>query len=937
MENASKRALKYKVKDGGVNANYFKDEFGRHGLSTEYIVDKDSEKRSKGIIRNLRAGNKVVLMGQDEQNTTKKNSPFGPNDHYVVATGLSKDGRRIRINDPEASLPDIEYPTSVILDNSSMGISAHAGSGSGLVNNMTIDASSYSGMGTKNKTVEAQVWNFFKMKGLSDQAVAGIMGNIYQESKFNPSLIQGNGRGPAAGLFQWENYNTKSGRWKRMYNFAKKRKKNWTDLLSQLEYAYHECTKGYEAGVFKRKYGGFNKFKKITNVDKATEVFERVFERAGKPMMDTRKKQAREYYKKFKGTMGTPVGTTAESSGGYSGTNEQFLKICEETAKYIIDHKWIYISAPGLPQTWAAAKKEKKGRTSCAHYVCLCMQRFGTLKPHEMFYSDGVGKIKYQYGSHKKSAEKHIKQYYDIIKVGGKKNYRKYLKKPGDICLWNGHTCVFAGFNDKNEETYYDFGRGGTSDGKPRSGPFVRLKKVGKQNHKLYWIFRLKEGASLNGELSSGGSSGTSKVKKVTTMMDHVSNIFQDLSAAFGLSSNDTSSSSDADNTSTVESNDNDNAMLSTKTKYKGKYVDERQLQLVNKMTSWIGTLKYSQSGPRNPHKKSADCSSTTQYAYKDVLGVDPGSWSGGQFDNKNTYTVVSGKYDESKMQMGDLCLYKKGYGGSKWGHSDMYVGQGHVLSHGSSKRKGPNYAKFGYHGKPWKIRRWKGFKNKGKTKTNAKGSGLVDYLYDSYGMGSGLDADENVILTNFDNGPELIENNEKDIKDMPAQMYAAGSGLKSKTSTKKKKNEPVLKAKATKGKFKSEVVKAPGRNAITKAQPNYKDLYREEKERIRETGKDRDGNRAYFRSIIRLLSRNVQNTAMLSTVVTILTELVKIAEEEKALANNPKATEEKKADLNARRASMINILKSTGIQSENHGNNELTKLIEDAERLARI
>ena len=75
----------------------------------------------------------------------------------------------------------------------------------------------------------------------------------------------------------------------------------------------------------------------------------------------------------------------------------------------------------------------------------------------------------------------------------------------------------------------------------------------------------------------------------------------------------------------------------------------------------------------------------------------------------------------------------------------------------------------------------------------------------------------------------------------------------------------------------------------------------------------------------------------MLSTVVTILTELVKIAEEEKALANNPKATEEKKADLNARRASMINILKSTGIQSENHGNNELTKLIEDAERLARI
>ena len=58
----------------------------------------------------------------------------------------------------------------------------------------------------KGGTTEKKVWNYFTDKGFSGQATAGIMGNIYQESKFNPSLLQ-NGRGPAAGLFQWENIN----------------------------------------------------------------------------------------------------------------------------------------------------------------------------------------------------------------------------------------------------------------------------------------------------------------------------------------------------------------------------------------------------------------------------------------------------------------------------------------------------------------------------------------------------------------------------------------------------------------------------------------------------------------------------------------------------------------------------------------------------------
>jgi hypothetical protein len=57
---------------------------------------------------------------------------------------------------------------------------------------------------------EEQTWNFFKQAGLSDAQVAGIMGNIQQESGFDPEEIEGGGRtkdpsgvGGGWGLIQW--------------------------------------------------------------------------------------------------------------------------------------------------------------------------------------------------------------------------------------------------------------------------------------------------------------------------------------------------------------------------------------------------------------------------------------------------------------------------------------------------------------------------------------------------------------------------------------------------------------------------------------------------------------------------------------------------------------------------------------------------------------
>lgn len=176
------------------------------------------------------------------------------------------------------------------------------------------------------------------------------------------------------------------------------------------------------------------------------------------------------------------------------GSGNDFLSMCRDTAEYIVgEGNWLYISAPGLPKSWAASVKAKPRRTSCANYVCLCMQRFGTLDAGQMFYSNDAGKVVYQGNSRtKEAARKNIGKYYETIHVGGRADYSGIGLKAGDICLWNGHTNVYAGKDGKGKDIWYDFGRAGTSDGKPNSGYFNRLVKTGKVPHKLYTVFRLR-------------------------------------------------------------------------------------------------------------------------------------------------------------------------------------------------------------------------------------------------------------------------------------------------------------------------------------------------------------------------------------------------------------------------------------------------------------
>ena len=124
MKEAANYAVEngYKARNAGTSANYFKDIWAQHGMNTSYTSNAED------IMNSLRSGNQVALLGRDARNKSKVRSPFGPNNHYVLATGVDDRGNII-VNDPEARRCGIKY-SSKILRNVSLGAAAQAGSGS---------------------------------------------------------------------------------------------------------------------------------------------------------------------------------------------------------------------------------------------------------------------------------------------------------------------------------------------------------------------------------------------------------------------------------------------------------------------------------------------------------------------------------------------------------------------------------------------------------------------------------------------------------------------------------------------------------------------------------------------------------------------------------------------------------------------------------------
>ena len=174
----------------------------------------------------------------------------------------------------------------------------------------------------------------------------------------------------------------------------------------------------------------------------------------------------------YKGIMG--YGTPDYPDEGLtSSTASEILSKAQEIGKMMVEGKWVY-SNTDLKGSLAAAEQSAK-RTNCAHGVCLVLQEVGLLKKGQIFFGNKSGEL-----SCNGTVRKQIEKGFDIIKTGWKKSKDLDLK-PGDICLFKGHTNIYAGKDENGKTFWYDFGRDQTKDKKPGS-VFVKSVRKGEIN-----------------------------------------------------------------------------------------------------------------------------------------------------------------------------------------------------------------------------------------------------------------------------------------------------------------------------------------------------------------------------------------------------------------------------------------------------------------------
>jgi len=108
-----------------------------------------------------------------------------------------------------------------------------------------------------------------------------------------------------------------------------------------------------------------------------------------------------------------------------------------------------------------------------------------------------------------------------------------------------------------------------------------------------------------------------------------------------------------------------------------------------------IGDWKYSQgSGRLNPFESGyTDCSGCMWLAYKKVLGIDVGSWTGAQYKKGRLVTTKRSQIASGEgLLPGDLIFYHAYYSAThRFNHVEMYVDSTHTIGQVGSDAPGPN------------------------------------------------------------------------------------------------------------------------------------------------------------------------------------------------------------------------------------------------------
>lgn len=158
--------------------------------------------------------------------------------------------------------------------------------------------------GTSNA---AQIWNFLANKGLSATAISGILGNLQQESSFDPNAT--NPSSGAYGIAQWL-----GSRYSNLQSYCQQNGYSWSTLQGQVNFLWYEMSGG-DSQWFSalQGIGGMGAFNSLS-VSQATQFFEEYYEVAGAgALMGTRLTYADNWYSTYTG--GNPFNTGSSRAG----------------------------------------------------------------------------------------------------------------------------------------------------------------------------------------------------------------------------------------------------------------------------------------------------------------------------------------------------------------------------------------------------------------------------------------------------------------------------------------------------------------------------------------------------------------------------------------------------------------------------------------------
>lgn len=176
--------------------------------------------------------------------------------------------------------------------------------------------SSVGGDGTLVGSDNAEkILRFLVGKGLTLIQAAGILGNWYEESKLDPSVIQSGGSGGADfkptsedgfGIAQWSYYTRQD----KMYAYHQETGRPMNDLSFQLDWFWKEFTEDYAGGVVT--------LKEQTTVEGAAVDFHQKYESSSDTASEIQERVDKgvEYYEQFKST----IQDGSESSSGGSAS-----------------------------------------------------------------------------------------------------------------------------------------------------------------------------------------------------------------------------------------------------------------------------------------------------------------------------------------------------------------------------------------------------------------------------------------------------------------------------------------------------------------------------------------------------------------------------------------------------------------------------------------